>query len=277
MRLPTWSTWIAAVIAILAFSIELFCYLPLPSQVIFDDSPISSPPPAPVAPNPNCCIATVFDSNSIQQTVVLGHSLHRAGSVLPRTFAILTSPTTANLSAVEKYFQIINASSTTVLYPELLFWSELNCAPVVAVTHTGLFNRPADRLCSLQPFGAVSRIGEVVYFEPNLMILDPTNKIKEIKEMESFSKFINQEITDWRPIPSELSVADVDHDYLNFWLLYGTPTFIHFGEDTFQKAVRGEKNSTGSFALFDIIRPAVAAAVKDHKELFKTNSTASKT
>jgi hypothetical protein len=103
------------------------------------------------------------------------------------------------------------------------------------------------------------------------MVLDPRKVVKGKTETQSFSRFINGEITDWRPIPSDLSVEDVENEYLDFWLSYGTPTFIHFGLETFERAVRGDRNSTGSWALFEIIKPAVAAAVKDHPSLLQTS------
>jgi hypothetical protein len=188
-------------------------------------------------------------------------------------FAIVTSALSAiQLAAISQYFTIINATGKIDGFPELLYWHELSCSPVIAVSHTGLFNKPAERLCNYEPFGGVSRLGEVVYFDPALMVLNPADVPAQPTEAGSFSRYINQEIIEWKPIPSDLSVADVENDYLDFWLLYGSPTYLHFTEETFERAIKGDTNSTGSQLLFAIIKRVVAAAVKDHPDIFEKHS-----
>jgi hypothetical protein len=67
----------------------------------------------------------------------------------------------------------------------------------VAVNHTGFFNRGVEGLGRVAPFSSVSRIGDNVFFDASLMIIDPTAP-PPIKSTEfvNFTKLINSEIID---------------------------------------------------------------------------------
>jgi hypothetical protein len=192
----------------------------------------------------------------------------------PRTFAIATSAISAEAwSVLAQYFTVVNVSRSLSAgeFSEFYFWSELpsDCFPVVGVGHTGLFNRAPDSLCQAEPFSAVPRLGDVVYFDPMMMVLDPKLPPTKAPDALNFAKLINAEIIDWNILPSDSSVADIENEYLDFWLLYGSPIFLHFDEDTFRRAVSRQNQTLGSPALFEIVWRIVGAAIADHREIFR--------
>ncbi|KAK8842565.1 hypothetical protein M9Y10_025423 [Tritrichomonas musculus] len=233
--------------------------------------------------NENCCIATIFEKSSIQQTILLGYSLLKANSndensknhkyTIPKTFALFIlenddiSISENELLALKKYFEIINITSEqlklTNNMKELLFWTtpELKkCYPLVGLAHNGLFNKAPNRICNSIPFSAVSKTGDVVFFDTSLMVLDPTKHPGQMNEKynknnknKQFKKYINYQITNWKPLPTDLSVEDYNNEFLDFWMKFGTPTFIHYEDSTFYNAINNVNKTSGSQEIFKII------------------------
>ena len=57
------------------------------------------------------------------------------------------------------------------------------------------------------------------------MVLDPSKhpgKLKEKyennKKNKQFKRYINYQITDWKPLPTDLSVEDYNNDFLDYHL-----------------------------------------------------------
>jgi hypothetical protein len=274
----TWLLWFFSILSIFILSLGLILRLPSPQNDVFrhlypDILPVPSTPPPRRTPHPQCCIATLFDNISIAQTVALGHSLKSSLLAFrPRVFAIATSDIASNsLSVIQQYFTVVNATKTLSLgeFPEFHFWATLTGGhPVVGVSHTGLFNRAQDSLCQAEPFSAVARLGDVVYFDPSMMLLDPTKRLAKSPDALNFAKLINQEFANWNILPSDSSVADLENEYLDFWLPYGSPTYWHFEEEMFRRAVKKSKKTLGSPALFEIMTRIIDRAVPDHPAAF---------
>jgi hypothetical protein len=177
-------------------------------------------------------------------------------------FAISAVPK-KKLKVLSKYFTVIDAIDYRQLaeFPEALYWKKLSCSPLVAVNYSGVFNRPADKLCAAQPSSAVSRNGDV---DPSLMVLDPRNPSKSFSGEINFARSINKQITNWKPMTTDSSVEDYDNEYIGFWLQYATPTFIHFDDETFNRAANGNEAASKSKDLYLFFRQIVDAAKKEH-------------
>lgn len=247
--------------------------------------------------NERCCIATIFDQSSIKQTIALGYSIKSSykrnnykNQDIPKTFALFTSDkddnfkiTEKELSVLKKYFDIVNISNkqqeTTNNMIELLFWTteELkNCFPVVALTHNGLFNKAPIEICNSIPFSAVSKTGDIVFFDTSLMVLDPSThpgklnkEYEKNKKNKQFKRYINYQITDWKLLSTDLSVQDYNNDFLDFWLKYGTPTFIHFEDNTFYNSINGINKTSGSPEIFKIIVKIIDEVKNAHPDIFQ--------
>jgi hypothetical protein len=231
-----------------------------------DVGPIATPRPVPPL-SPNCCIVTLLNQSSIQSIVALGHSLQRISEIRPRAIALMTSPIRSDsLSTVQTFFTIVNATGSFT-YPEMAFWTLADCSPVVAVSPIGVFNRPVDRLCAAAPFGAISKVDDILAFDTSLMVLNPSEPLTNISgRFKSFSEFAQEQFMDWHVLPPDLSVDTLDHEYLDFWLRFGTPVYIHFGKDVFDGAVKAQLNQ--SKPLLRIIQRIVSDAVAAHPDVF---------
>jgi hypothetical protein len=220
-------------------------------------------------PDPRCCIATAFDNTSIRETVVLGHSLAKTANP-PRALAFATSAIPKDsLAIVSKYFTVIPTTLPPDAFPEFAYWNKaIDCFPLVAVNHTGAFNRAVDELCQAVPFSSVARLGDIVYFDAALMVLDPKSKPPPIGGgFPTFQKLVNQAIIDWKILPSDRLVVETDNEYLDFWLEYGSPLYVNFNETSFIRAMQQPSKNPGA-PLFRMITKFVAAAMDAHPELF---------
>jgi len=259
-----WTSWFFALLSVLFLSYEIILRTPdveigkVPYFVENDiiEKAIES-----------CCISTIFDSHSIRQAVVLGHSLNHLGSKPPKMFAFfLDNITEHNLSEVSKYFSVINGYNHGLKYSELLHWSLKECNPVIAVSKNGAFYKEPTKICNSKPFSSVSQRGDIVFFDPSLMVLNPTDNIDASKEEGSFKRFINDRYPEWNPLPSDLSVEDYDNDFLDFWCKFSSPTYVHFNDDTFNRAIKGNSAGTGSKALYLLIKRMINDAQIDHNQ-----------
>jgi hypothetical protein len=268
--------WILALVSVLSLFVELIFRLPHPKQNLFhpiqpDLAALPRRIPA-ATPNPNCCIATIFDNSSVPQTIALGHSLRARSRTYPRTIAFQLSPIPpSSLSIIEKYFSVIYVTEPLPegAFPEFLFWERLaDCFPVVGVNHTGVFNRGVESLCRAKPFSGVSRIGDIVFFDPSLMIIDPTAPPPtKSTEFLNFAKLINHEIIDWKPLPTDSLVVETECDYLDFWFRYGSPIYIRFNESSFARAAGGPRLPKEP-PLFEMMTKIVGAAAAAHPDVF---------
>jgi hypothetical protein len=269
--------WLLALASVLSLFAKLLFRLPSPKPNVLhpvqpDVSALRGRPPL-APPSPNCCIATVFDNSSITQTVALGHSLRAVSPTYPRAIAFQLSPIAAStLSILEKYFSVVRVADSLPegAFPEFLFWDRLSdCFPVVAVNHTSVFNRGVESLCRAAPFSSVSRIGDIVFFDPSLMIIDPTAAPPtKSTEFINFAKLINSEIIDWKPLPTDSLVVETECDYLDFWFRYGSPIYIRFNESSFARAAVGPRLPKEP-PLFEMMTKIVGAAASAHPEVFE--------
>jgi hypothetical protein len=246
-------SWILAIISVLILSLELFFNLPVPSKSFFHHNlnPISPSP----SPPSTCCLATLINSTSFKHSLALGHSLRQLNSNITFYAILETSFNSSNISILRQYFNVINISES-LIFPEAAFWELKDCFPVVAVSSLGIFRRPIDQLCSSSPFSAVSRVDEVVWFDPSLMVLDPRSVPAFSQSKGSFSEFSKTGIN-WHPLRPDLSVNDIAHEYMEFSLRYLSPTYIHFTADTFLRASSNQTVGSGSALLFEMIRPII--------------------
>jgi hypothetical protein len=107
------------------------------------------------------------------------------------------------------------------------------------------------------------------------MVLNPSEPLRNVSgSFNDFSEFAQKQFIDWRVLPPDLSVKALDHEYLDFWLRFGTPTYIHFAKDVFDQAVTAKLNQ--SKPLLKIIQRIVSDAVKAHPEVFVVKNRASK-
>ncbi|OHT08635.1 hypothetical protein TRFO_22710 [Tritrichomonas foetus] len=278
-------SWIAALLSIIVLMIDLFIRLPSPEKtnrnsyqndVNYEKNPNFNRNQETETENESipdgCCIATILNSKTIKQGIALGYSLNATNGFRPKSFAILTSSIPeSDLSIVKQYFNVIDVTSdlSNHKYEQYFFWSHLKeCSPVVAVTPSGVFNKPPTKLCTAKPFSAVSKKGDVVFFDTSLMVLDPNMPPPDPKNTDfKFSKFITRNI-EWNPLSTDLSVEDYSNEYIDFWLKYSSPTFIHFDDDTFKKAASGNEKSHGSQGLYAIIKRIILGAKEKHPEIF---------
>lgn len=269
----TWYSWGLALVSVLVLAGDLFFRLPSPTVPFESSKPSKMETTAAIKEDSiqDCCLATIISSETARQAVVLGHSLSHTGSVPPKMYAFTTDKIDEKyLKVIKKYFQVIEAPKENEIgkFTEFLYWTKLkSCAPVVAVSPIGVFNKPADRLCRAKPFASVSKVGDVVYFDSSLMVIDPKDVPKDNSET-TWQKYINREMVEWNPLPSDLSVDDFNNEYIDFWLKYQSPTYIHFTNETFTSAVAKANRSMGSEGLFKIIKRIVSNAKKDHPEVF---------
>jgi hypothetical protein len=263
--LISWISWVFATASVLSLSLELLCHLPTPSKKIFQERRLPARTSPPIPPS-TCCLATLVNSTSFRPAIALGHSLRQLNGEIPFYAFVDHRVNSSHRSALGEYFSVLNRSESLV-FPEAAFWGLSACYPVVAVGAIGVFKGTVDALCAAPPFSAVSRVGEVVWFDPTLMVLDPSQRPTFSAAKDSFSDFSKTEMT-WKPLRPELSVEDVAHEYMEFWLRYLSPTYIHFTMDTFDRAVRGKEVGEGSIGLFQMIRSIVKSAAEGHPELF---------
>lgn len=292
----TYFSWGLAFFMILILNINLFFQLPnlTSEEASFQDNdhqsnqnPISTSQDNPLI-NQKCCIVTIFDSSSIKQTISLGYSIFKSykqnsSKYKPKLFALFkhSSIKPIEITSIEKYFSIINITIEEQQLVNdmdpLLFWTnqELKthgCFPIVGLTNLGVFHKNPTEICNHQPFSAVSSKGDVVFFDPSLMVLDPSQNPMEMTPISTpqkltFQKYINNRITNWTPMSTALSVDDYNNEYLDFWLKYSSPTFVHFQNDVFVSAVNGKNQSTGSPGLYAIIKKNVEEAMKANPEI----------
>jgi hypothetical protein len=100
------------------------------------------------------------------------------------------------------------------------------------------------------------------------MVLDPKDRPKRGTNEPTFAKVINRQLTDWKPLKTDLSVDDFDNEYLDFWMKYNTPTYIHYEDEALDRAIVGDPRVNASKGLYEIIRKAVKGAEVDHPEIF---------
>ena len=284
----TFFIWCFAIISILILTLDLYIHSPNPL------SPLSKSDQIPIVDqklqNPknningddkvityndysNCCIATILDESSIKQAITLGYSINSTGGFIPKMYAILDSNISEiELNTLKKYFNIIYSSNDTqsLKFKELLLWRYFQkCSPLVYVTPNGVFNKDPSKICSAKPFSAVSKKGDIVYFDTSLMVIDPQNKVTGNENNEQhFKKFINKVFSEWNPLSTDLSVEDYNNEYIDFWLKYSQPTFIHFDESVYKSALKNEKESSGSQGLYRIILDIVNNAKTAHLDIF---------
>jgi hypothetical protein len=205
----------------------------------------------------------LVNSSSFLPAIALGHSLRQIHRNI--TFYVLrdSSINSSESSILERYFTVVDLPES-LIFPEAGFWQISDCFPVVAVSPFGVFREPIDRLCAAKPFSAVSRVDEVVWFDPSLMVLDPSNVPAFSDLKESFSEFSKAGMS-WTPLKPELSVMDIAQDYMEFALRYLRPTYIHFSAETFTRAAQGQSVGNGSAGLFEMIQPIITAALPEYR------------
>ena len=250
-----WILWLLALFLIILLSFQLLYDIPDVSKL---PNPFIEEISNPLTKIPNsCCIATIFDSNSFLKTLSLGYSLHNLGSYPPRSIAFLTSDLSSQkFNLISKYFEIINISNSikSLKFQELIYWNLTDCYPLITVSNSGIFNKSPNNLCNIKPFSAVSQRGDIVFFDTHLMIINPQEKIEEAENEYSFSKFINNKFINWNSLSTDLSVEDYDNDFLDFWMKFSSPTYIHFNDDTFKRAYEGKSFGSGSRAIFQLLK-----------------------
>lgn len=270
----TWILWSVAVASIVILSFEMFLVAPSPPQEIINNYQ------APklnnyenIELNKECCLVTIFDSTTVKQTLTLGFSLYYSGGDIPKTYAIMTSKIKQKeFESLNRYFTVIDAINTTdYRWKEELNWMFFDdCSPVVAVSNNGVFTQPLNRICNAKPFSAVSHKGDVVYFDTSLMVLDPLQILeKDKKKYKNFDQFINQYFPKWNPLPTDLSVDDFENEYIDFWLKYNHPNYIHFTKEIFDDALNNKQKGGGSPGLYDIIKRVVQAAKDANPVIFE--------
>ena len=249
--------WIIAFFSVFCLTIELMLNLETPKNIYSTtkvDPKITS----------HCCLATLVNENNIQQALVLGHSLFSQTPSIPKVVALQTSPLSSDQKELlSKYFEIYDVinKTTTVQFHELLYWTELQSYfPVIAVNANGVFNSSPANLCHARPFSAVSNRGDSIFFDTSLMILDPTQELNPDSSTKNFHNLANSQNFDWNPLRTDSSVEDYSNEYIDFWLGYSKPIYIHFSVDVFRNALRGSKSTPGSKGLYNIISGIVQKA-----------------
>ena len=258
--------WVFAIASLVALTFRLFASLPVSSKSLASDSTESSFPDT-------CCVATLVNSENVPDAVTLGYSLHHTGLVTPHSFAIAVEPLSdQQLRALSAYFTVINGSSNGDAFQELLFWKELKqCRPVVAVSATGVFHKPADELCRAEPFASVSASGDTMYFSPELMVLDPRDEPNG-PPGKTWKSFVNRAFPDWKQLPPHFAVRDYKNEYLDFSFKYREPVYVHFSKNTFRRAVAGDNKTDDSKFLYKILKGMVAAAKGEHRKVYDSLS-----
>jgi hypothetical protein len=118
------------------------------------------------------------------------------------------------------------------------------------------------------PFSSVARLGDVVYFDAALMILDPKSAPPPFGGgFPTFQKLVNHAIINWQILPSDRLVVETDNEYLDFWLEYSSPIYINFNETSFIRSM-GQPSKDPGAPLFQMITKFVAAAMDAHPEVF---------
>jgi hypothetical protein len=79
----------------------------------------------------------------------------------------------------------------------------------------------------------------------------------------------NQVIVDWTMLPSGVSVADSESEYLDFWWLYGSPIYVHVDDETFEKVLFGSRKALGSLAVFTLLTKSISEAAAANPEVFQ--------
>ena len=263
----TWYIWALAMCSLIILAFDLLFFLPHPSKPI--ESEKSSVQCDHSIPE-SCCVATLLNNDNALNVVTLGHSLSETSSSLPSTFAIMLEDIPREkLDVISNYFNIINATDKSPPFPELLFWSKLkHCMPVIAVSALGVFTNTVNDLCHAKPFSSVSANGDVVYFDPSLMILDPNDPPNTSHHEKTWSKFVNKAYLNWNPLPPRSSVNDYANAFLEFSLNYAPPTYVHFKKPTFHQALIGSSETSGSKKLYEVIKRAVNSAKLAHANIF---------
>ncbi|KAH0787513.1 hypothetical protein GPJ56_008507 [Histomonas meleagridis] len=213
-----------------------------------------------------CCLATIVDENNIKQALVLGHSLSQVSPKIPKIIALQTSQIPSDKKEqLSKYFEIHEVINQTqnLSHQELIYWELEEYYPVIAVRANGVFNSSPYKLCSAPPFSAVSNRGDAIFFDTSFMVLDPKQKLQQDKSTKKFYDLANGQIIDWNPLRTDSSVEDYSNEYIDFWLRYSTPIYIHYADDVFSNALSGSGQTTGSKGLYKIILEIVQKAKRD--------------
>ena len=211
---------------------------------------------------PNCCIATSFSKNNIDNLLLLGYSLNNVGVIPPKLYAF-TNDQNLDLhlrAKIEKFFKIVDNYSfhNSYKFLEGYYWDYLqqeSCFPVISVTVNGVFNKSpweiSNYVFNKTLPAAVPLHGDMLNGDSNLFVFDPNDKPKGVNSLESY---INS-YDNWTPLPSEFHVNDYENEFLDFWTRYGNPTFISYSYSTFRNLVSGtKKHADGSFRLYKIMQ-----------------------
>ena len=218
--------------------------------------------------NPNCCIATLFGQNDIKKLLVLGYSLHEFNPNPPKMYALSKhNISDENRELIQKYFHIVDIYNMTNApkFHQILFWELEDCSPVVAVDVNGLFASNVNELCNAAPFSAVAKNGDPFLFDSSLMVLDPLNPpdFDDTINNQQWKNYINKLYPNWKPLKSNLCVNDKQESFLEFWMSFGSPVYIHYSDKTF-KAIenRNADNIYGSVNVFSFIAPKIVYILK---------------
>jgi hypothetical protein len=244
----SWLSWFFAIVSLLSLSLELISRAPSPTG-----SPVlpESAPKLNVQINKNCCVSSFFDNSEIENILFLGYSLRNLGVIPPKTFAFAKNELTEeNKNKLAKYFDIV--AEGTKATKELLD----GCFPLISVSSLGVFNKSPWDICNFATKGkmpaAVPLQGDIVYPDKAMIVFDPSNMRDPIFTMHGEYK---GSLDKWFNLPSEFSVLDYENDFLDFWMSFSSPTYIHYSKSTFQEIVSGSKKpENGSFRIFRVLK-----------------------
>lgn len=220
--------------------------------------------------NSNCCVATLLREDNFQNVLTLGYSLNHTGQQQPTSYLFKFHNLSLNkFSALQNYF-IIKEPKEKKKFDELFFWSLKNCDPVIAVEGKGIFFKDLSQLCNSKPFASVAKQNDIVLFDSALMVLNPNEPLPEVSSLShsTFSNYINEVYQNWNSLPTDLSVMDYKNDFLEFWLRYQTPTYLHYSDKTFNAAKSHLKDKEVSKGLLQLISPIVNATMNQYPNLF---------
>ena len=262
-----WISFIFAGISLLLLSFDLIISAPIPisDNVKSNENIIQS---TYSKENPKCCIATLFGKNDIKQLLVLGYSLHQFNSNPPKMYALSKhNISDDNRKLIQKYFEIVDVFNMTnpPKFHQTLFWELDDCSPVVAVDVNGFFASNVNGLCNAKPFSSIARNGDPFLFDSSIMVLDPLlpPDFDESISENQWKNYINRIITKWNPLKSNLCVNDKNENFLDFWMTFGQPVYIHFSEKTF-RAIQNKSRTPpkGSVNVFTFIAPKIFKILK---------------
>ena len=251
----SWFSWIFAIVSLLSLSVELMAHVPSTTGTpeLPENKKIN------VRINKNCCISTFFDNFEIENTLLLGYSLHNVGVNPPKTFAFSKNKISEkNREKLSKYFDFVEDSSNAT--SELLG----NCFPLISVSSQGVFNKSPWDVCNFVTEetlpAAVPQQGDIVYPDTAMLVVDPRNMTESL--FKSFGGYKGP-LDKWFNLPSEFSVYDYNNDFLDFWMTYSSPTYIHYSSQTYQELVNGaKKTEDGSYQIYKVLKLIYSDAMK---------------